>query len=133
MHVQYVCRSDGFFKFCFCQALKADGIEYDSSSFKVLQYNPPYTVPWYYLPTNQQSVSHSVHIQSYIQSYIQTYIHVLTENHTYCIHKHTYYTTYIHTYMLQPRLFKYTYLPTYIQTLSQGAQERGELLGLLQE
>lgn len=28
------------------EALKLDGIEYDPSSFKVLQYNPPYTVPW---------------------------------------------------------------------------------------
>lgn len=28
------------------EALKGDGVQYDSASFKVLQYNPPYTVPW---------------------------------------------------------------------------------------
>ena len=28
------------------EALKGDDVEYDASSFKVLQYNPPYTVPW---------------------------------------------------------------------------------------
>jgi len=28
------------------EALKGDGFQYDSASFKVLQYNPPYTVPW---------------------------------------------------------------------------------------
>mmetsp|Transcript_7999 Transcript_7999/g.8765 ORF Transcript_7999/g.8765 Transcript_7999/m.8765 type:complete len:406 (-) Transcript_7999:3376-4593(-) len=51
--------------------LLAEGIVYDSQSFKVLQYNPPYTVPWirrneiickvtYHTSAVPQSSSHSV-------------------------------------------------------------------------
>ena len=36
-------------------ALLGDGIAYDNLSFKVLQYNPPYTLPW--LRRNEVSLS----------------------------------------------------------------------------
>jgi hypothetical protein len=47
MHVLIEVNWINLFLFFRFQALRADGIEYDSSTFKVLQYNPPYTVPWY--------------------------------------------------------------------------------------
>jgi hypothetical protein len=36
-------------------ALLADGVIYDNLSFKVFQYNPPYTLPW--LRYNEVSLS----------------------------------------------------------------------------